>query len=79
MKIDLEHKREYKVMVYPYIVEKINIGDGDYIEEKYKQYHSNSLWQYDGFTHEDFLEILEFLKDLKFRREQALDKVEDKE
>lgn len=62
MKIDIELKKLYRIMVYPYVQEKESVGGK---EERYRQYSTNSLWEWDKFTHDDYVKIIAFLKGLE--------------
>ena len=62
MKIEIELTKLYRVMVYPYVQEKETVSGK---MERYRQYQTNSLWEYDRFDHEDYLKIIAFLKELE--------------
>ena len=76
MEIDIELTKKYRVMVYPYVHEKEHISGR---EDRYRQYHSDSLWEYDGFDHEDYEKIVDFLKDLEFQKTLEIEKRQEKE
>ena len=70
VEIEIELTKKYKVMIYQYVEEKEMVtGKVD----RYKQYHSNSLWEYDGFDQDDYMEIYEFLKELEFRKKDLVE------
>ena len=76
LEIEIELVKKYRVMVYPYVAETEKVSGR---EDRYKQYHANSLWEHDDFDHDEYIEIISFLKQLEFKKTQEIEKRQEKE